>query len=176
MAACLVKPVEPAHLLAMIEELLQGTHTQEAPAERIISHPRVTKIAAHPRFRSNLNLPPAADTEILERLRKLGGDAFLAEVCELFRSEAQARIQELHAAARLMDVPSFRANAHALRSVSANIGAQHLYEICQPVQHISATALREDAQSWLEQVGAELKRVDLALSDYCAGRGVQSGH
>jgi len=176
MAACLVKPVEPAHLLAMIEELLQGTQTPEAPPERIISHPRVTEIAAHPRFRSNLNLPPATDTEILERLRKLGGDAFLAEVCELFRSEAQARIQELRTAVRLADVPSFRAHAHALRSVSANVGARHLYEICQPVQHISATELRENAQTWLDQVGAELKRVDLALADYCAARGAQSGH
>jgi two-component system, sensor histidine kinase RpfC len=172
MAACLVKPVEPARLLATIDEVLQKARGTKLQREQVTSNPRVTEISSHPRFRSNLS--PAADVEILDRLRNLGGDAFLSEVCDLFRSEAQATMQELHAAAKQADVPSFRAHAHALRSVAANVGARQLYEICQPAQNISSMELRQGSHEWLEQVGAELRRVDIVLADYCAGRGAQS--
>ena len=63
--------------------------------------------------------------------------------------------------------------AHALRSVAANIGARRLFEICMPAQSTSAMELRQHSAAWLEQVEAELGRVETALAAYCAGAAVR---
>jgi len=174
MAACLVKPIEPAQLLAMIDEAIQQSRGTQAQPKAPSPNPRVTEIATHPRFRGNLVSP--VDLEVLARLRNLGGEAFVTEVCALFQSEASTSMLELRAAAALGDVPRFRANAHALRSVAANVGARQLYEICLPFQSTSAVELRQSATAWLAQISAELERVEAALTHYCKGQSAQSNH
>lgn len=172
MAACLVKPIEPLQLLAMIDEVIQQSRGTQARPEAASPNPRVTEIAAHPRFRGNLASP--VDLEVLARLRSLGGEAFVAEVCALFRSEASTSMLELRAAAEQGDVPRFRTNTHALRSVAANVGARQLCEICLPFQSASAVGLRQSSTAWLAQIEAELGRVNSALTNYCKSPSAQS--
>jgi HPt (histidine-containing phosphotransfer) domain-containing protein len=74
----------------------------------------------------------------------------------------------------LGDVSRFRTNAHALRSVAANVGAQHLCDICRPFQSASANELLQNAKSWLALIAEELARVDDALTHYCESPSSQS--
>jgi two-component system sensor histidine kinase RpfC len=172
MAACLAKPVEPEQLLSLIDEVVQNARgaKTEPPAPPVNS--RVTEIASHPRFRGPAQ--PAVEIEALARLRSLGGEAFLIEVCDLFRGEASTALRELRAAAKDADATRFRTHAHALRSVAANVGARNLSEVCLPAQNISAQELRKNGANWLDQVEAELARIDLALADYCTVRDAQA--
>jgi two-component system sensor histidine kinase RpfC len=173
MTACLVKPVEPAQLIAIIDEVI-GNARGIRPLRDATAYPRVTKITAHPRFRSNLS--PAVEPDVLTGLRGLGGEVFVNEVVGLFRGEARATLLKLRAAAIQDDVLGFRAQAHALRSVAANVGARQLDKICQPFQTASATELRHRSSAWLEQIEAELSRVETALTEYCSDRDAQSGY
>jgi two-component system, sensor histidine kinase RpfC len=173
MAACMVKPTEPTQLIAIIDEMI-GKARSTAAQLKALANSRVTEIATHTRFRSDL--PPAVEADVLARLRGLGGEAFVIEVVDIFRGEARAALRELHAAAGQGDVPGFRAQAHALRSVGANIGARRLSEISLPFQSTSATEMREHSSAWLEQIEAELNRVEMALSEYCSGWDAYSGN
>jgi two-component system sensor histidine kinase RpfC len=172
MAACLVKPIEPQKLLEMIDEIVVKARDGQLPQAVASADSRVVAIAAHPRFRGNLVSP--VNLDVLTRLHKLGGTAFLFEVCTLFRDEAHATMLELDSAAKLGDVSRFRTNAHALRSVAANVGAQYLCDICRPFQSASASELLQNAKSWLALIAEELARVDDALTHYCDSPSSQS--
>jgi two-component system sensor histidine kinase RpfC len=171
MAACLVKPVEPAQLFAILDEVVAKARAAR-PQPESAHDPRVTEISTHPRFRGNLS--PAVDFDVLAGLRGLGDEAFLLEVVGLFRGEARAALGELHIAAKRGDVLGFRTHAHALRSVAANIGARQLYDICMPLQIVSATELRQQSTVWLEQIEAELSRVEMQLDAYCSPQDSQA--
>lgn len=170
MAACLVKPVEPAGLIAKLDEVVGKARSGAGTAD-----PRVTEIAEHPRFRASQ--PPvteAVDSEVLAGLLALGGGGFVTDVMDIFRGEARAMLTEMRTAATLGDVQGFRTHAHALRSVSANVGARQLFDLCKPFQAASASELRLRSPIWLEQIETELARVESALTDYSRGRGGQS--
>jgi two-component system sensor histidine kinase RpfC len=167
MAACAIKPVEPARLLDMIDEVVRKARDAR-PRPQPLADPRITDISAHPRFRGTL--PPALDSQVVTGLRVLGGEEFVIDVANSARAESRARFEDLRAAASQGDVANFRAHAHALHSVAANIGAQQLSEICRPFETASADELRRYSPRWLEEVEAELQRVEAALIEWCSGR------
>jgi two-component system sensor histidine kinase RpfC len=170
MAACAVKPVEPARLLALIDEIV-GKARDEGARSAALADPRIADIAAHPRFRGAL--PPALDAHVVSGLRMLGGDEFVTEVADSARSESRARFEDLRTAASLGDVAGFRAQAHGLHSVAANIGAKHLSDICRPFETTSADELYRQSPAWLADVEAELERVEAALIEACRGEPAQ---
>lgn len=172
MAVCLVKPIEPLKLLEVIDEVITTARDRQVQHIAVSPDPRVVAIAGHPRFRTNL--VAAVDVDVLSRLHKLGGEKFLTEVCNLFRDEARSAVLELHGAAALGDVLRFRTNAHALRSVAANVGAHQLCEICLPFQSTSAVELMQSSTAWLSQITDEVTRIDTALTNYCNSPTAQS--
>lgn len=163
MAACLVKPIEPDRLLSLLEEVTGGDRALNT-APVAADDPRISKIDDHPRFRSNVQ--SAVDADVLERLHNLGGEDFVAEVANLFCSEANALLQELRTASAQGDVLAFRTHVHGLRSVAANIGASQLCHISLPFQNSSAIELQQFGPSWLDRIEAELRRIDIELTAY----------
>ena len=136
MSACLVKPVRAPDLLQAIQELAAPFVASET------DDPVVTAIAAHPRFRV---VPPAAvDAQALADLTALGGADFVAQVIGEFVTDAEAIIVQLEQAAANRDVHRFRAEAHAMCSSAANVGASALRSTCEPWQYLSSAEL-EDA-------------------------------
>ena len=99
----------------------------------------MTAIAAHPRFRSVQM--PLADADTLASLAALGGEDFLRELIDEFLSDTRNLLAELRQSAAARDAIAFRAQAHALRSGSANVGAARLAALCEPWQTISAEQL-----------------------------------
>ncbi len=166
MAACVVKPVEPSVLLHLIDDVVGKA--REAVAPRPAADGRVTPIASHARFRGSV--PPPLDPQMLASLGALGGDAFVTEIAESFVSEARMNLAELRGAAERGDVAAFRARAHAMRSIAANIGARSLCDLCLPFQTASGDELRGQGGGWVGQIEAELNRVEAALVDRREGK------
>jgi two-component system sensor histidine kinase RpfC len=170
MDACVVKPVEPAVMLAFIDDIVCKLRADPStPAT--VADSRVTEIAAHPRFRP---VVPPLDADVLLRLSALGGEEFVAEIAEIFQSEARATLADLRVATARDDVATFRDRSHAIRSSATNIGAQPLAKICAPFETISGDALRNHAKTYLGQIETELDRVDAALAERAARPTAQS--
>jgi two-component system sensor histidine kinase RpfC len=170
MAECLVKPVDPARLVAAIDDVLR-TGGKIAPTPKPATEFRITDIAAHPRFRGHA--APAVDAEVILQLRSLGGNAFVDDVIDIFRREAHGKLAALRDALSRGDIQEFRAVSHGLRSVAVNVGAVGLAQSCLPYQTCAADDLQDGADIWIEQLVLELARVESALVKLAAPDSVQ---
>lgn len=153
MDACLTKPVEPARLVEAVERLARPAAGPAPEAEE------VAPIATHPRFRP---AAPALDPQVLADLEALGGPEFVAGLTEDFLEEAAQVLQALQAAAGRGDARRFRAEAHALRSSAANMGAKAIYELCSAAEAMSAAEVAAAGAGQVSLLAAELERVRAA--------------
>jgi len=164
MDACLTKPVEPARLLAVIENLAprRGAHAEgpEAAGEG------VTSIAEHPKFQASPHVCISRQT--LDDLKAIGGEEFVRDLAAQFTADAESLLADLRAAAAEVDVEAFRDRAHALRSGAANIGAHGVYDLCVAWRLIGAGELAERGREHVARLGDELERVGIALAAYVA--------
>lgn len=152
---CLIKPVEPAILLAAIDSLArEETGKLAAP----ITRPTPVHPHAH----------PSLDEKAIENLRRLGGAEFVAELMEDYLVDAETMLGRLVHSAALGDLTAFRSDAHALQSSSANIGALALGRICAPWRNLRGEELQAGAMEFTRQAKAELKRTQRAMRAYSA--------
>jgi signal transduction histidine kinase/HPt (histidine-containing phosphotransfer) domain-containing protein len=126
--------------------------------------PQVTPIATHPRFAAEA---PIVDPRAVAALRGLGGgDEFLGEVLDSFRTEAQQIMQRLVRAAASADSAGFARGLHALRSCAANLGGTRLCEVLLSLREVGAQELREQGSALVQRLGDELGRLDAALAEF----------
>jgi two-component system sensor histidine kinase RpfC len=164
MDECVVKPVEPARMLALVDTVVARSRAERAADLQTASGPAARPPQGQP-------LAPAIDPDTLLRLSTLGGEEFVTEIAESFQSEARARLAELRDATAREDVAGFRDSAHAICSIAANLGARPLADLCSPFQTISALALGSHGPVYLRQIEAELDRVDDTLARRAAAQG-----
>ena len=162
MDACLTKPVEPARLLAIINQFVSAEAPQRAPAPE-----QVSDIASHPRFRPASQ--PTLDAQALSDLETLGGHGFVVGLIDEFVTDAEHLVDDLALAAQDGNVQKFRTQAHALRSAAANIGAKGLFELCLNSRFLRAHELVEQSDSLATRLATELGRVRRALLEYRSG-------
>lgn len=153
MDACVIKPVAPDDLVALVERLAAAPAPGRPAA--------VVPISRHPRYRSTL--ADIIDASKLQTLRELGGAEFVADLIGDFLVEAEATIEHLVEAATTGDIVAFRSHAHALRSASSNIGAHAIGELCNPWQHARLADLAEQAPHVSHRVRSEFGRTRDAL-------------
>ncbi|MGC8477759.1 MAG: ATP-binding protein [Acetobacteraceae bacterium] len=166
MVACLVKPVEPAELLAIVDATVRGDRAGGTPP------PETTTRAPAP---SREPPAPTLDHAIMDSLRALGGAEFIAEVSATFRAEARVKLAALQEALRQGDVAAFRAQAHGMRSIASNIGAARLGALCLPQQRVAADEMETRGAAMVRAIAHELEDVEAALekldlSEPVAGR------
>jgi HPt (histidine-containing phosphotransfer) domain-containing protein len=131
--------------------------------------PQVTPIATHPRFAAEA---PIVDPRAVAALRGLGGgDEFLGEVLDSFRTEAKQIMQRLVRAAASADSAGFARGLHALRSCAANLGGTRLCEVLLSLREVGTQELREQGSALVQRLGDELGRLDAALAEFLAGAG-----
>lgn len=151
MDTCITKPFEPTRLLDLVQQLT-GAGSPPAPDQRIVTH-----IVSHPRFR------PAAgvvlDEETLETLSKLGGEDFLEELVSEFRKEAGTLVAALASSLHQQDVSATYTHAHTLQSISANIGARALAELCRSWQGLDTAQVLIQGPEMARQAAVDLARV-----------------
>jgi len=149
MDACLTKPVEPARLIEMVESLA-------APPAGPTSAAEVAPIASHPRFHP---AAPVLDPQVLADLEALGGPEFVAGLMEDFLEEAAQVLQAMQAAAGQGDLRRFRAEAHALRSSAANMGARAIQDLCAAAEAMVPAEIAGAGTRQVALLAAELDRL-----------------
>jgi HPt (histidine-containing phosphotransfer) domain-containing protein len=96
----------------------------------------------------------------LKQLREItdGDKALEAELFRVFIISAMQCIRSLHAAAANNDDKAWRKQAHALKGISANLGAQPLTNICARAQDNSC-AVPEEKKNMMAEIESEFLRV-----------------
>jgi signal transduction histidine kinase/CheY-like chemotaxis protein len=106
------------------------------------------------------------DQQALGRIRALhrpGGPNLLAKVLGLYASSSVSLTDALRTAALTQDAESLRQAAHALKSSSANIGANSVADLCRNVELAAASGELDHACLLLEELLAEHRKVLQAL-------------
>jgi len=106
------------------------------------------------------------DQHVLDRIRALnrpGRPNLLVKVLGLYSSSSIALTDALTSAALSQDAEAMRQAAHALKSASANVGANVFAEVCKEVELAAASGKFEDACLLLETLREEHKKVLQAL-------------
>ena len=99
-----------------------------------------------------------------------GGDAFLGEVVDSFRTEAREIMQRLVRAAAAADSAGFARGLHALRNCAANLGGTRLCEVLLSLREVGTQELREQGSVLVQRLGDELARLDAALAEFADER------
>jgi two-component system, sensor histidine kinase RpfC len=160
---CITKPIEPAVLVATIDDLM----ARISPRETSLPVPLpqvVTEISSHPKFREAS--APSINPQILNRLIDLGGQEFLHEIIQEYLADSTLILDRMRSAVASGDVLTFRAQAHAIRSGAANLGAVELGELCFPWETASSDELAKMGPAYLNRLLAELGRVEVALRSW----------
>ncbi|SHF92126.1 two-component system, sensor histidine kinase RpfC [Kaistia soli DSM 19436] len=152
---CLIKPVEPSVLLALVDRLAKDGLERLVPGE---ARPALVRPA----------VLPSLDEVVVERLQKLGSAEFVIELMEDYLSDAEILLERLAKSAAKGDLETFRSDDHALQSSSANIGALALGRICASWRDLRSDELRAGAADFARQSRAELKRTQKAMRAYSA--------
>lgn len=166
MDACVIKPIEPARLLNIVESIVGA---REISAEEAFAESEIVKrISSHPKFRTAGS--SAIDTRALSDLESLGGAKFVAELIADFNRDTAALIVDLKQSAEAQDVTAFREQLHAMRSGAANIGARRIYKMCLSWRHIGERELEMRGADYLRKLDTEFGRVRDSLVSYAEGK------
>jgi two-component system sensor histidine kinase RpfC len=157
MDACIVKPVEPARLLDIIDSFVFGAARSKP------STASVTSIADHPRYQAG---PSSVNANMLRDLEALGGRDFLVGIAQDFIGDADSLLLSLRAAAEASDMSLFQAEAHALSSAAANLGAEGVQAMCRQMRQLDLSD-RVGQAAQLQALAVELERVKRVLRAEC---------
>ncbi|WP_230533882.1 ATP-binding protein [Microvirga roseola] len=168
MDACVTKPIQPATLLGVIEDMM-GNRKAGALSQALEKSKRaeIIEIASHGDYR------PRHDSIINERvlleLESLGGKEFLSSLIAEFFADAEVLVAALRQAAAMADAYRFRMEAHGLQSAAANVGATAIHKLCLSWRKITGADLAGRGLQQVDLLEQELKRVRQALSMRYAG-------
>lgn len=150
MDLCIVKPVEAGRLLDIIAEFAEGSATSPVLPKAGSPSPATGQP------------PQTLSRTVLKELEQLGGLEFTTELAQEFIADAESLLLSLRVAARAGDSVLFQAEAHALSSAAANIGAEGVCAICRQFRRLGLSDQTE-CQRELRQLADEVDRVAEAL-------------
>jgi two-component system sensor histidine kinase RpfC len=159
MQGCLHKPIDRADLTKAIErhaivtfgeakQISETTEVSEAPIEAQIEITE-EEVVEH--------VAPVCQTTVND-LVDLGGKNFVSELAEQFSHDAANALLKLSDAVNNADSATFRDEAHALRSASANIGAQMLFQTCLSWREIENGELESEGGQHLQRLQDEMQQ------------------
>jgi two-component system sensor histidine kinase RpfC len=178
----LTKPVEPRHLLKVIEDLAAGEAICDvaksgapAPPPFIISPQRsdeprrVTRISMHPRHPSyRAESSPAINWAVIHGLSQFADDDFVFETLQEFIANTAMLLDGIEAAAGACDAQAFRAGVHALCGTSGNVGAESIARLCTELRGTTGDRLRRGGRQYIEQFRREFARFQRELANGAA--------
>jgi HPt (histidine-containing phosphotransfer) domain-containing protein len=105
------------------------------------------------------------DPLALERLRALGGPAFLRQMLGLFLELAQTKLEAARAALRAGDLRGIGQAIHPLRSSSGNVGAQAMQDLATRIEHLAREQKPDQIPSLLGELEAAFASVRPRLEE-----------
>jgi HPt (histidine-containing phosphotransfer) domain-containing protein len=97
----------------------------------------------------------------LALLRRVGGEALVAEMIELFLADAPNRMNRLRDALSAQDPGGVAAAAHSFRSSCGNLGAERCRSACERIELAAA-------QQQLASVGPLFAELEVSVSEESA--------
>ncbi len=153
------KPFSRQALAAMIERW-------KPPSLEEIAAPMPeaeAKPTAAPESESRATVLDPAALAAIRALQKPGKSNFLAQLIDLYRSNAQQWVNAIETAYAADDQETLLRSAHTLKSSSANLGALDLAARCREIETAARAGQFEQADRHIQTLPAEFARVDLAL-------------
>ncbi len=102
---------------------------------------------------------PLLDEAVLQSLREMtvpGGNDLLAQVFALFKTHAPGSLERLSEATSSGDIAQIGSAAHALKSLSGNIGAARLAGVCSDLEHAAAEGNVPDPALVLREIAVQM--------------------
>ena len=113
---------------------------------------------------------PVLDPQVLLSLTEMAGDdadELLAELFDSYLDDAPQRLRSIEGAVVGEDAEALYKAAHALKSLSATVGATHLAQLAEALETIGrAGTVTAEVAALLEQLEPESKRVEAALQEH----------
>ncbi|MFO1327717.1 MAG: PAS domain S-box protein [Rubrivivax sp.] len=103
----------------------------------------------------------------LEHLRTMQDDSqptLVRELIDMFMADSGPQLRRLTDALAARDALQLRALAHRFLSMTQNIGARRMSDLCQEIERLAKLEQLEAAQRLLHDLGGEAERVQEALS------------
>ena len=171
----LTKPVEPRHLLEVIDDLAasgaaagDAKSRAHAPApfapspERSEDPRQVTRISTQPLYPAESS--PAINWAVIQSLSQFAGDDFVLETLQEFVANTAILLERIEAAACACDAPAFRGGVHALSGTSGNVGAESIARFCTALRGTTGDRLRQGGRHYVERLQREFSRFQQELA------------
>lgn len=107
--------------------------------------------------------------EELQQLAQEGAADVVADVIAVFREDTASRLEVLREAIRNGDCISIRAEAHALKGSSAQLGASAMAHTCLQMEQVGNTRNVTEAAGLLAQIQQQFLEVGQAMSNLNLG-------
>lgn len=105
-----------------------------------------------------MNEPDTFDPAAIERLIRLGGEKFAAEMIDLFGSYGAKKMAEARQSQQSGKLPALAEAAHPLKSSAGNVGAVRVQKLAAQVE---SSARAQDAG----MAGAQLDELERAFAE-----------
>jgi hypothetical protein len=107
------------------------------------------------------------DERAVDALVSLGaGSGFFDDVVDSFRADTRQLLKEIGGAAAIGDADGFAAALHALRNCTASLGGLGLRQLLSAMEQVGPTELRRRGSALVQQLGAEVDRLEATLAAY----------
>lgn len=111
-----------------------------------------------------MNPPPDLDAAALERLHRLGGEAFVREMAALFQDYVGRKVAEARTAGAAGDLPALQKAAHPIKSSAGNVGATRVQELAAQIEDAARAGQSEVALASLAQLEDAFRAAAAALA------------
>ena len=151
----LSKPVKPKELGEVLERWVSHDVEEEKPGV----------IAPAPAAGDGCAAPEGepVDRSVLEGLRELGGEEFLAELTRSFSEDVPSQLEAMRKAVEGDDASSVEHIAHTLKGACANMGALRMATTCAELEDAGRSGGLARAPALTGQLEAQFGRVRPAL-------------
>ena len=159
MDGLLTLPIDLGQLSDIIKQISPSTVNGSLPHN---AQESVQSISSHPKFRKGFG-PPFKDEEF-QYLSRIGGEAFVGEITQMFVTDATRVSTKLLVALRAHDLESFHLLSSSLLDYAAVIGATRLADLSKIGVEMDQANLGVQGRSYLERLNREIDRVVQALA------------
>jgi urea ABC transporter urea binding protein len=156
------KPISIEMLVAALNKVYEVQNQESLSDQAISSNEPVLEQAgpAAPPLEENMRVLQYLKTLVEE------DDALLVEIIASYLEDAPDRILAIAQALTQNNPTALHKSAHALRSLSASIGAVRLAQLSGTLEELGRAKTLENAASLFTEIQAEYKQVAIALQSY----------
>jgi HPt (histidine-containing phosphotransfer) domain-containing protein len=110
-----------------------------------------------------MNPPCQLDPAALERLRRLGGDAFVLKMTDLFLSYGGQKIEEGRQALEAANLAGVAAAVHAIKSSAGNVGASVVQDLARRIEQLALQSQGDSLPGLMQELELSFARTKLEL-------------